>query len=98
MIEDMQDRALAVAQIYSKNFDTPNTAEWALLKLVEEKGELTGAWLSHTGASRKQATVHEVADEAADVLGFLLVFCGLAGIDVATAFNNKWGRYLETDQ
>jgi NTP pyrophosphatase (non-canonical NTP hydrolase) len=93
-VQDYEDMAVAVADIYAARFDVPKSADWALMKLSEEQGELMGAWLAHQGQSRACADAQDVADEVADVLGFLLVFCARAGIDPARALRDKWGKYL----
>lgn len=96
-ITQLQVQAARVAEIYAENFDVPTTSEWTLLKLNEEMGELTSAWLSAHGQSRKTADTQALADELADVLGFLLVLAEREGIDPAQAFADKWGKYLTTD-
>lgn len=93
-LNDLQSMAMQVADIYADRFDAPDTAQWVLLKLNEEMGELTGAWLQAEGQGRGEATVQDVANELADVLGFLLVFSARAGIDPADALRAKWGRHL----
>ena len=86
--------ASEVGRLYSERFDTPNDARFALMKLGEEVGELTGAWLRVHGQSRGTASRADMADELADVLGFLLVFAAREGIDPAQALQDKWGQYL----
>ena len=86
--------AVTIANIYADRFGTPRDAGWVLHKLTEETGELTGAWLQHTGQGRGAASAGDLADELADVLGFLLVFADRAGIDAAAALREKWGAHL----
>ncbi len=93
----LSDLARRVAALYAQRFDAPEDARFALMKLSEEVGELTGAWLQHHGESRGSASRADVAREAADVLGFLLVFCAREGIDPAAALRDKWGAYLHPD-
>lgn len=38
-----------VADLYSDRFNAPRDARFALMKLSEEMGELTGAWLQLHG-------------------------------------------------
>jgi NTP pyrophosphatase (non-canonical NTP hydrolase) len=93
-LRDLQAMAQQVAELYAARFAAPESAQWTLLKLNEEMGELTGAWLQAEGLGRGAATEQDVADEFADVLGFLLVFAAQAGIDPAKALHAKWGRHL----
>jgi NTP pyrophosphatase (non-canonical NTP hydrolase) len=36
-------------------------------------------------------------DELADLFGFLLLFSDWQGVDLAAAFDKKWGAYLEPE-
>lgn len=83
-----------VADLYSDRFNAPRDARFALMKLSEEMGELTGAWLQLHGQGRGTATRQDLSDELADVLGFLLVFAAREGLDPAQALRDKWGKYL----
>jgi len=93
-IDDLADLAERVAGVYADRFGVPRTADWALMKLAEEQGELVGAWLAERGQSRRPADTAALAAEAADVLGFLLLFCRRSGIDPAAALRAKWGAHL----
>ena len=79
---------------WKARFDAPKDAGFALHKLAEEMGEMTGAWLQLYGQGRGTANREDLADELADVLGFLLVFADREGIDPAEALIRKWGRHL----
>ncbi|CAN7209152.1 pyrophosphatase [Rhizobium leguminosarum] len=70
-------------------------ADWFLLKLQEEMGELTQAWNRLTGRGRAKGRSPEdmqqdLADETADVLGHLLLFARRNDIDLAAAIERKW--------
>ena len=93
-LQDLTDLATEVAALYSERFGAPDSSEFALMKLTEELGELTGAWLQRHGQGRGAATPQDVADELADVMGFLLVLVAREGIDPAEALRAKWGKYL----
>jgi len=86
--------AVTVSGLYADRFGTPVDARFALMKLAEETGELTGAWLQVQGEGRGTATRDDLADEIADVLGFLLVLAAREGIDPAAALRRKWGGHL----
>ncbi|MEO0390594.1 MAG: phosphoribosyl-ATP pyrophosphohydrolase [Pseudomonadota bacterium] len=91
----LMGQAVETLDIYAEAFDTPRDAQWLLMKLTEELGEMTGAWMQLHGQSRGTATAQELADEAADVLGFLLAFAAREGIDLEAAFQAKWGKYAK---
>ena len=93
-LDDARAIAVQVADIYADRFGAPQDARFALMKLSEEQGELTGAWLQMQGEGRGTATREDVANEVADVLGFLLVFADREGIDAGAALRAKWGRYV----
>ncbi|AJC78200.1 NTP pyrophosphohydrolase MazG-related protein [Rhizobium etli bv. phaseoli str. IE4803] len=70
-------------------------ADWFLLKLQEEMGELTQAWNRLTGRGRAKGRSPEdmrrdLADETADLLGHLLLFARSNDIDLAAAIERKW--------
>ncbi|MBX4959368.1 pyrophosphatase [Rhizobium lentis] len=70
-------------------------ADWFLLKLQEEMGELTQAWNRLTGRGRAKGRSPEdmrrdLADETADLLGHLLLFAHRNEIDLAAAIERKW--------
>ena len=70
-------------------------ADWFLLKLQEEMGELTQAWNRLTGRGRAKGRSskdmqRDLADETADVLGHLLLFARRNDIDLAAAIERKW--------
>jgi NTP pyrophosphatase (non-canonical NTP hydrolase) len=96
-LAELSDLSVAVAEIYSDRFGVPKDASWALAKMMEEMGEVSGAWLALEGQSRKQAGPDDLADEVADLLGFLLVFAQRTGVDPAAALQRKWGKHLPED-
>ncbi|NUR94946.1 MAG: pyrophosphatase [Kribbellaceae bacterium] len=72
--------------------------DWFLLKLQEEVGELTQAYLQHTGRARaKGATVEEIREafhqEFADVLCQLLLFARQHDVDLPAEVDRKWLGY-----
>ena len=93
-LADLTALALAVADLYADRFGAPRDARFALMKLAEETGELTGAWLALQGESRRAGARDQLAAECADVLGFLLVLAAREGIDPAAALRRKWGAHL----
>ncbi|MGH1413925.1 MAG: hypothetical protein ACRBB0_10535 [Pelagimonas sp.] len=91
---DLTVMSVKISDIYAQRFETPNDARFAVMKLSEEMGELMGAWLQYHGESRGSGTHDDLANEIADVFGFLLVLAAREGVNPANALMTKWGRYL----
>lgn len=89
-------QVLRISDIYAAEHGIDRSGDWALLKLQEELGELTAEHLRVSGRARGQADAQAQADEAADVLGMLLIYCDGAGIDLEAAMRRKWLKWLET--
>ena len=92
--------AARIGELYVAQVGVLRDDLWHLGKLTEELGELNAAWLSANGRGRDRGLSPEqlqaaVADEAADLFGFLLLFAERNGIDLDAALARKWGRYLE---
>jgi NTP pyrophosphatase (non-canonical NTP hydrolase) len=69
--------------------------DWYVLKLQEELGELTQAWLRVTDRGRRAgsegaALRSQVEDEAADLLCQLLLFARRFEIDLIASVRRKW--------
>lgn len=84
-----------VSEIYAARHDIERDRDWAILKLQEEVGELTAEHLRMTSRARGVPDSQARADEAADVLGMLLIYCDQQGIDLEAAMRRKWLRWLE---
>lgn len=95
-IADLQPDVLRISDIYAREHAIDRDRDWALLKLQEELGELTAEHLRLTGRARGAADASALGDEAADVLGMLLIYCDHAGIDLEAAMQRKWLKWLET--
>lgn len=98
-LADLAQLAERIGALYEAEFGVTRDDLWHLAKLSEELGELNAAWLSAHGRGRARGLAPEaleraVEDEAADLLGFLLLFAGRNGIDLAAALHRKWGAYL----
>ena len=94
-LSDLTASVLRISDIYAVEHGIDRDRDWALLKLQEELGELTAEHLRLTGRARGTADTTAQADEAADVLGMLLIYCDRAGIDLETAIERKWLKWLE---
>jgi NTP pyrophosphatase (non-canonical NTP hydrolase) len=84
-----------VSDIYADKYGIERDRDWALLKLQEELGELTAEHLRMSGRARGAADASALGDEAADVLGMLLIYCDPAGVDLESAMRRKWLKWLE---
>lgn len=88
-------QVLRISDIYATEHGIDRSGDWALLKLQEELGELTAEHLRVSGRARGSADAQAQADEAADVLGMLLIYCHGAGIDLEAAMHRKWLKWLD---
>ncbi len=95
-LSDLTASVLRISDIYAREHAIDRDRDWALLKLQEELGELTAEHLRMSGRARGVADAGKLGDEAADVLGMLLIFCDRAGIDLEQAMQRKWLHWLET--
>lgn len=91
----LQADVLRISDIYAAEHGIARDRDWALLKLQEELGELTAEHLRLSGRARGTPDATAQADEAADVLGMLLIYCDRAGIDLEAAMRRKWLKWLE---
>ena len=88
--------ASRVGALYEARFGGPRDALFHIGKLTEEMGELTEAVMQAEGRGRPKGLPDTaVADEAADMLGFLLLLAEWQGFDLFKAFERKWGAYDE---
>lgn len=97
-INNMALRIEDLSAQYAEVYGIHRSAEWALLKLTEELGELTQAHLTATGQSKPRGMTpdehqHLVAAELGDVLGMCLVYAKQLGIDPERAIAEKWFQH-----
>jgi len=91
----------AVSDIYASRYGIDRSGDWHLLKLQEEMGELTQAYLTVQGRTRRPADAaarKALEREMADVLGMLLLLARDEGVDLDAAVAEKWLGWLETPQ
>ncbi|QYF88294.1 phosphoribosyl-ATP pyrophosphohydrolase [Brevundimonas sp. PAMC22021] len=84
-----------ISDIYAAEHGIERDRDWAMLKLQEELGELTAEHLRLSGRARGQGNPEALGDEAADVLGMLLIYCARSGVDLEAAMQRKWLSWLE---
>ena len=95
ILSELSEKVARISDIYAAEHGIDRSGDWAILKLQEELGELTAEHLRISGRARGEADPKALADEAADVLGMLLIYCDRAGIDIEQAMQNKWLHWLE---
>lgn len=94
-LADLSASVARISDIYAREHSIDRDRDWALLKLQEELGELTAEHLRLSGRARGAPDAQALGDEAADVLGMLLIYCDRAGIDIEQAMRRKWLKWLE---
>ncbi|MDY7086982.1 MAG: MazG nucleotide pyrophosphohydrolase domain-containing protein [Actinomycetota bacterium] len=91
----LTDDAEEISRGYARRHGITRDAAWFLLKLQEEVGELTQAFLMRTGQARSKGhTQQEIEDmfrgELADVLCHVLLLARHHGVDLEEAVERKW--------
>ncbi len=94
-LKALTDEVARVSDLYAQNYAIRRDDDWFLIKLQEELGELAQAHLRLTGRARGEGSEAARADEAADVLCMLLLYCRRHGIDLDQAVERKWLKWLE---
>lgn len=94
-LKELTDKIEDVSAIYARNHGIERDATWFLLKLQEEMGELTQAFLMKAGQSRDKGLTQGEVDagfrsEVADVLCHVLLLARHHGVDVEAAVADKW--------
>jgi NTP pyrophosphatase (non-canonical NTP hydrolase) len=91
----LTDLVEQVSTAYSRRLGFERDADWFLLKLQEEVGELTQAYLRCKGQARggdrpADQLRSELGAELADVLAHVLLLARSHGIDVPAELDRKW--------
>lgn len=94
-LERLSADAAHISDIYAAEHGIDRDRDWAMLKLQEELGELTAEHLRLSNRARGEGDPDALGDEAADVLGMLLIYCARAGVDLEAAMQRKWLSWLE---
>lgn len=97
-LNDIGARIEKLSAQYAEVYGIERSAEWALLKLTEEVGELAQAHLTATGQSKDRGRTEaehrqELAAELGDVIGMCLVYAHQQGIDAESAVAEKWFQH-----
>ena len=98
-LNEISEQLGKVSDIYAEKFDIRRDDDWFVLKIQEELGELTAAYLKLTQRARTGSDSHadlneNLKDEIADVVAMTLLFAKHRNIDVEQAIKDKWFRYL----
>ncbi|GAA1583060.1 MazG nucleotide pyrophosphohydrolase domain-containing protein [Kribbella hippodromi] len=97
-LESLPERLEKISIRYGEWLGFERDPDWFLLKLQEEVGELTQAYLQHTGRARaKGLSEEQIRDtfhqEFADVLCQLLLFARQHQVDLPAEVDRKWLAY-----
>lgn len=92
---EVSESAARISDIYARRFNVARDDDWFLIKLQEELGELSQAHLRLSCRGRGEASEYDRADEAADVLCQLLLYCRRFDIDLDAAVRRKWLTWLD---
>ncbi|MFC4012685.1 pyrophosphatase [Nonomuraea purpurea] len=94
-LRQLSDEVESVSRQYANAIGIARDDTWFLLKLQEEIGELTQAFLMLTGRARKKGRTEQELDanfraEMADVLCHVLLMARHHGIDLEAEIKTKW--------
>jgi NTP pyrophosphatase (non-canonical NTP hydrolase) len=98
-LNEISEQLGKVSDIYAEKFGIRRDDDWFVLKIQEELGELSSAYLKLTQRARvgeeTQASLEtNLKEEVADVIAMTLLFAKHKGIDVEQALKDKWFKYL----
>lgn len=94
-LRKLSDDVEAVSRSYAEKHRIDRTDTWLLLKLQEEVGELTQAFLMRAGQARDKGFSPDQLDvafraELADVFCHVLLLARYHGVDLAAEVERKW--------
>jgi NTP pyrophosphatase (non-canonical NTP hydrolase) len=94
-LRQLTERIEGISQQYARAIGVDRDDTWFLLKLQEEVGELTQAFLMNTGRARTKGFDSAELDERfraelADVLCHVLLMARHHGVDLAAEVERKW--------
>ncbi len=95
MLDSLSRQFEEASRAYADQNGIARDGDWFMLKLQEEVGELTQAFNRRTGRGRRKGLSDDemtvaLADEAADVLGHILLFAKAHRLDIEAAIERKW--------
>jgi NTP pyrophosphatase (non-canonical NTP hydrolase) len=94
-ITELSERLEKLSVRYGEALGFERNPDWFLLKLQEEMGELTQAYLQHTGRARtKGLTAEQIRaafhQEFADVICQLILLARRHDVDLPQEIQRKW--------
>jgi len=93
----LTDEVEIISRVYERRFGVERTDDWLVLKLHEEVGELTQAYLAASGRSRERGAATDEQQafraELADVLAQLLLVARRFDVDLEAEVERKWFRF-----
>lgn len=98
-IDVLTEKFESISVMYADSFDIERDSNWFMIKLSEEMGELMQAYLkvqnqARVGETTPSERFAQFEDEAADVLGQLLLLANHFNMDLETAVQRKWLKWL----
>lgn len=98
--KELSDRIGRVGDLYAQAHGIERSADWYLLKLTEELGELTAEHLLLGGRARPNpdgsgGSREALENEAADLFGQFVLYLRANDIDIEAAIERKWLRHLD---
>jgi NTP pyrophosphatase (non-canonical NTP hydrolase) len=94
-VKQMAEIVELVSQLYAGKFNIERDANWFILKLQEEVGELIQSYLMMTGKARTKGKTSEEIQidfrkEVADVFCHVLLLANFYGVDLEKEMEAKW--------
>lgn len=94
-LSSLQQDVEAVSRLYAERHRIDRTDDWLLLKLHEEVGELTQAYLARAGQARDKGRSPgeleaDFRSEMADVLAQILLLAERFNVDLGGEVDRKW--------
>jgi NTP pyrophosphatase (non-canonical NTP hydrolase) len=94
-LAQLSDDVEAISQRYAAHYGFRRDDTWFLLKLQEEVGELTQAFLMRSGQGRAKGFSGDELDakfaaEVADVVCQALLLARHSGVDLEAEIDRKW--------
>lgn len=100
-INTISNEVEKVSKLYAGKFGINRDANWFILKLQEELGELIQSYLMMVGQAKTKGKTQEemeqsFKEEMADVLSHVLLLAKYHNIDLEAEVNRKWLSWIKT--
>ncbi|GGM12516.1 pyrophosphatase [Promicromonospora citrea] len=97
-LQQLSDEVEVISRVYARVHGVERTDDWLVLKLQEEVGELTQAFLTLSGRSRDRGLSDDEVrsafrGEVADALAQLLLVARRFDVDLGEELERKWFRW-----